>query len=60
MFHFDTIIKVLAITIKFSSFNSIPSDNSDLNAKMIFMLFNISYDLFQKRTGIFEHHAHET
>jgi hypothetical protein len=27
---------------------------------MIFMLFSISYGLFQEQTGIFEHHAHET
>jgi hypothetical protein len=27
---------------------------------MIFMLFITSYVLFQEKTGIFEHHAHET
>jgi hypothetical protein len=69
MYHFGTIIKVFSITIGFSSFNGISSDNSDLNyksletwktvhAKMIFMLFSTSYDRFQERTENFEHHAH--
>jgi hypothetical protein len=31
-----------------------------VNAKMIFMLFSTSYNLFQEQAGIFEHHAHET
>jgi hypothetical protein len=71
MFNFYTISKVFAITIRFSLFNWISSDNSDLNykslerwktvnAKMIFMLFSTSYSLFYEQTGIFEHHAHET
>jgi hypothetical protein len=49
--------KSVSITIGFSSFNGIFLDNSDLNcksletwktvhAKMIFMLFSISYDRF--------------
>jgi hypothetical protein len=57
MFNFDTIIKVFVITIRFSLFNWISSNNSDLeckslekckmmNAKMIFMLFSTSYGLF--------------
>ena len=35
MFSFGTIIKVFAITIRFSSFNWISSDNSDLNCKAL-------------------------
>jgi hypothetical protein len=31
-----------------------------VNVKMIFMLFSTSYSLFQEKTRIFEHHAHET
>jgi hypothetical protein len=31
-----------------------------VNAKMIFMLFSTSYNLFQEQTGLFEHHARET
>jgi hypothetical protein len=31
-----------------------------VNAKMIFMLFNTSYGLFQEQNKIFEHHAYET
>jgi hypothetical protein len=57
MYHFDTIIKVFFITIRFSSFNWISSKNSHLNcnsleiwkimhAKMICMLFSTSYDWF--------------
>jgi hypothetical protein len=57
MFDFGTIIEVFAITIRFSSFNWISSDDSDLNykslkkwktvnVKMIFMLFSTSYALF--------------
>jgi hypothetical protein len=71
MFNVDTIFKVFAITIRFSSFNWIYSDNSDLNckslekcktvnAKIIIMLFCTSYCLFQKHIEIVEHHAHET
>jgi hypothetical protein len=71
MFNFGTNIKVFVITIRFSSPNWIFSDNSDLNcyslengkilnAKMVFMLFSTSYRLFQEKTRIFEHHAHET
>jgi hypothetical protein len=69
MYHFGIIIKVFSITIGFSSFNGVSSDNSDLNCKsletwkivhlkMIFMLFSTSYDRFQEHTGIFENHAH--
>jgi hypothetical protein len=69
MYHFGTIIKVFSITIGFSSFNGISSDNSDLNCKsletwktvhkkMIFMLFSTSYDRFQEWIKSFEHHAH--
>jgi hypothetical protein len=31
-----------------------------VNAKMISMLFSISYGRFREHTGIFEHHAHVT
>jgi hypothetical protein len=31
-----------------------------VNAKMIFMLFSISYGRFQEQAEMFEHHAHET
>jgi hypothetical protein len=31
-----------------------------VNAKMIFMLFSTSYDIFQEHARMFEHHAHET
>jgi hypothetical protein len=66
---FDIIIKVFPITIRFSSFNGISSDNSDLNCKsletwksvhkkLICMLFSTSYNRFQEHTRIFEHHAH--
>jgi hypothetical protein len=69
MFHFFTIIKVFAITIRLCSFNCISSGNSDLNckslekcktvnAKLVSMLFNTSYDRFKEQTRIFEHHAH--
>jgi hypothetical protein len=61
--------KVFSISSTFSSFLLFSSDNSHLNcksletwkivhAKMISMLFSISYDRFQERTGNFEHHAH--
>jgi hypothetical protein len=61
--------KVFSITIGFSSFIWISSENSHLNCKsletwktvhekMISMLFSTSYDLFQERIGNFEHHAH--
>jgi hypothetical protein len=61
--------KSVFITIRFSSFIWISSENLDLNcrsletwktvhAKMIFMLLSISYDRFQERTGNFEQHAH--
>jgi hypothetical protein len=57
MYHFDTIIKVFSITIRFSSFNRISSKNWHLNCKsletwkivhvkMICMLFSTSYDRF--------------
>ena len=69
IYHFGTIIKVFSITIRFSSFISISSENSHFNcksletqknmhAKMISMLFSTSYGRFQEQTGIFEHHAH--
>jgi hypothetical protein len=29
-----------------------------MNAKMVSMLSNTSYNQFKKQTGIFEHHAH--
>jgi hypothetical protein len=69
MYHFGTIIKLFAITIRFSSFNRINTDKSELNcksletwkivhAKMISMLGNTSYDRFQEQIGILEHHAH--
>jgi hypothetical protein len=71
MFNFGTIIKVFGIPIRFSSFNRIFSNNSDLNykslekwktmnGKMIFMLLSTSYDLIQEYTRNLEHHVHET
>jgi hypothetical protein len=71
LFNFGTIIKVFAITIRFSLLNWISLDNSDLNykplekwktvnTKMTFMLFSTSYDLFQEHARIFEHHSHKT
>jgi hypothetical protein len=30
-----------------------------MNAKIVFMLFSTSFDLFQEQIEIFEHHAHE-
>jgi hypothetical protein len=71
MFNFGTIIKVFAIPIRFSSFNWISMDNSDLNCmslekwktvneKMIFMLLSTTCGLIQEHTRNLEHHIHET
>jgi hypothetical protein len=64
-------LKVFAIYIRFSIFNWISSDNSNLNckplkilktmdAKLIFMLLSTCYSLIQGHARNFEHQVHKT
>jgi hypothetical protein len=69
MFNFGTFLKVFAMPIRFSLFNCISLNNSNLNyksiekwktinVKIIFMLLSTSYGLNQEQTENFEHHVH--